>query len=909
MKNGRILAAAMAEKHPRPTACIGLALSVLLLCNGCMTQFHSSSFDVKPKPASSVSGTNFRVQAVSDDEHDHEFESHLRTELEKLEQGQNASLPAVPYSVDLRYLGHEETSDTTKMLTGLLYICSCFVIPHWDTTTHKWEISTVLPGETGSFRGERSSTDVISWFMLPLGMRDFFSSGGTGGGSPSLSESMAKAIFDSLTQTRYDKAVSDMRLKAKQQLLGGKRLSEADERLLENDASLETFAARAMHPANKNTGLAAVARIDDPETLADIALHSAVPEIRQTAAQRATGLPEARFAELAAESSDLEVADTFLNRISDDALLCQVAENRSALEDIKAVAVEKIRQESALADIAKSQMVHSSLNYRAVSRIGTESVLADVAAHAPDADIRKAAIERIDNPSILIVAVAKDADPANRLAALDRISHPKALAAIMRKSDDAEVRLQAVRKITDPAVLQETVAGDADAAVRLAALQRVSDQEVLARAAETDPSPEVRAAAMDKLSDPAMLAQIAKNSAHAKNRLAALAKITDDAVICDIAQSDTSVGVRVAAAAKTRKQEVLARIAQSDSASVVRIRAAQELHDQDCLASIARQDEAADVRMAAVERLNAQDVLKAVSASDKSPEVRAAAAAKIDDPAFLASIARQDADPSVRRVAFGRVDDQAVLAGIARADPAPGNRILAIQRLGDEVVLREIALSEQDPSVRDSAWQKLPEPSRKALLASMARKLFLKAEKAEEDGRINFCGFYTGMPEADAEILAQHYGLKSEEWSCECLGEEVAGVYFTLQGLQRVTKSGHSFEELVWVVSDHVGYLSPEPIKYANSSGVEEVDFLAMLYGQATEVGAVYHRKTVDGIHVIMAEKKMAGIPPGFAMWDDDLVERRAEQRKSDTGGEKSDREKSHDALGTMFGLMGVAYD
>ena len=887
----------MAEKHSRPTACIGLALSVLLLCNGCMTQFHSSSFDVKPKPASSVSGTNFRVQAVSDDEHDHEFESHLRTELEKLEQGQNASLPAVPYSVDLRYLGHEETSDTTKMLTGLLYICSCFVIPHWDTTTHKWEISTVLPGETGSFRGERSSTDVISWFMLPLGMRDFFSSGGTGGGSPSLSESMAKAIFDSLTQTRYDKAVSDMRLKAKQQLLGGKRLSEADERLLENDTSLETFAARAMHPANKNTGLAALARIDDPETLADIALHSAVPEIRQTAAQRATGLPEARFAELAAESSDLEVADTFLNRISDDALLCQVAENRSALGDIKAVAVEKIRQESVLAGIAKSQMVHSSLNYRAVSRIGTESVLADVAAHAPDADIRKAAIERIDNPFILIVAVAKDADPANRLAALDRISHPKALAAIMRKSGDAEVRLQAVRKITDPIVLKEVVAVYRYV-ITLPTISIIIDTTI------TNIAPKLMYPIPDATPD-----AIAKNSAHEKNRLAALAKITDDAVICDIAQSDASASVRVAAVAKTGNQVVLARIAVSDIASIVRLRAVQGLHDQDCLATVARQDDAADVRMAAVERLDAQDVLKAVSAGDKSPEVRAAGAAKVDDPAFLASVARQDADAIVRRAAFGRVDDQAVLAGIARTDPDVGNRILAIQRLGDEDVLREIALSEQDPSAREAAWQKLPEPSRKALLASMARNLFLKAEKAAEDGRINFCGFYTGMPEADAKVLAQHYGLKSGEWSCDCLGTEVAGVYFTLQGLQRVTKSGHSFEELVWVVADHVGYLSPEPIKYANSSGVEEVDFLAMLYGQATEVGEIYHRKTVDGIHVVMAEKKMAGVLPGFAMWDDGLVGRRAEQRKSDTGGEKSDREKRHEALGTMFSLMGVAYD
>lgn len=665
MKNGRILVAAMAEKHPRPTACIGLALSVLLLCNGCMTQFHSSSFDVKPKPASSVSGTNFRVQAVSDDEHDHEFESHLRTELEMLEQGQNTSLPAVPYSVNLRYLGSEETSDTTKMLTGLLYICSCFVLPHWDTTTHKWEISTVLPGETGSFRGERSSTDVISWFMLPLGMRDFFSSGGTGGGSPSLSESMAKAIFDSLTQARYDKAVSAMRLKAKQRLLGGKRLSESEERLLEDDTSLDILVARAKHPANKNSGLSALARIDDPETLADIAIHSSVPEIRQTAAKRATGLPEARFAELAAESSDLEVADTFLNRISDDALLCQVAENRSAFGDIKAVAVEKIRQESVLADIAKSPDGQSEVQELAVGRIEAESVLADIAAHASDAKVRLAAIGKIDNPAILLASVAKDADPGNRLAALDRINHPKALAAIMRKSGDAEVRLQAVRKITDPAVLKEAVAHDADESVRLAALGQSADQDVFRLAAQTDSSPAVRAAAVDKL--------------------------MDAAAIDEIAQSDANAGVRRAAVAKTVNQSILSRIVRNDPAS--------------------------EVRLLAVQRLQATDVLEYVAGRDKSAEVRAAAVSKIDDQAFLATIARQDADAAVRREAILRVTDQTVLAAAARGDADAENRLLAIRNLADESVLREIAVNEKDATMRDAAFKRLPATVQEELLA------------------------------------------------------------------------------------------------------------------------------------------------------------------------------------------------
>lgn len=660
MKNGRMLAAAGIP--PRFLAYIGLALSVALFCDGCITRFHSTSFDVKHKPASSGSATNFRVQAVSDDKHDRKFENALKAELQKLEKGQNPSLPPVPYSVDLRYLGLEETSDGTKMLTGLLFLGSCFVFPHWDTSTHKWEISTTLPGEKTEFRGERSTTDVISWFMLPFGISDVFVSDDF---SSPFSESMAKAIFDSLTQARYDKAVSDMRRKAKQQLLSGKRLSESEERLLEDDTSLDILVARAKHPANKNSGLSALARIDDPETLVDIAIHSSVPEIRQTAAKRATGLPEARFAELAAESSDLEVADTFLNRISDDALLCQVAENRSALGDIKAVAVEKIRQESVLADIAKSPDGQSEVQELAVGRIEAESVLADIAAHASDAKVRLAAIGKIDNPAILLASVAKDADPGNRLAALDRINHPKALAAIMRKSGDAEVRLQAVRKITDPAVLKEAVAHDADESVRLAALGQSADQDVLRLAAQTDSSPAVREAAVGKLSDAAAI----------------------DA----IAQSDANAGVRRAAVAKTVDQSILSRIARNDPAS--------------------------EVRLLAVRRLQATDVLEYVAGRDKSAEVRAAAVSKIDDQAFLATIARQDADAAVRREAILRVTDQAVLAAAARGDADAENRLLAIRNLADESVLREIAVNEKDATMRDAAFKRLPATVQEELLA------------------------------------------------------------------------------------------------------------------------------------------------------------------------------------------------
>ncbi|MBR4190333.1 MAG: hypothetical protein IKQ55_10280 [Kiritimatiellae bacterium] len=746
MKNGRMLAAAGIT--PRFLACIGLALSVALFCDGCVTRFHSTSFDVKHKPASSGSATNFRVQAVSDDEHDREFENALKAELQKLEKGQNPSLPPVPYSVDLRYLGLEETSDGTKMLTGLLFLGSCFVFPHWDTSTHKWEISTTLPGEKTEFRGERSTTDIASWFLLPLGLRDLFSSEGPGSGSPPWSESMAKAIFDSLTQARYDKAVSAMRLKAKQRLLGGKRLSGSEERLLEDDTSLDILVARAKHPATKNSGLSALARIDDPETLADIAIHSSVPEIRQTAADRVSGLPEQRYAALASESGDLDVAARFLDRVSGDAPLSQVVQTRSSLPEIKSAAIGKIRQESVLAGIAKSPVVHPSLKQLAVGRIGTEAVLADIAAHAPDADARKAAVGKIDNPAFLVASVAKDPEQENRLAALDRIKHPKALEAIVRKSGDAEVRLRTVRKITDPAVLKEVVASDADEAVRLAAVGQSADQDVFRRATQTDSSPAVREAAVGKLSDAAAIGEIAQSDASAGVRRAAVAKTGDQSILSRIARNDPASEVRLLAVQRLQAADVLQQAATNDQSAEVRAAAVAKIGDPVFLTTIAQQDADASVRRSALARVDDQSILAEIAKADTSAENRKWAVERLDDETALRGIVLGETDASVRRAALGRVVDQGFLAQIAKTDPDPETRKAAIRQLDDEALLREVALSAEESEVREAAIRKLPEDARK-----MVRNTLNRSAEADAARLVRQALMATGSSKEDIQTL------------------------------------------------------------------------------------------------------------------------------------------------------------
>jgi hypothetical protein len=773
-------------KRLRRLAGTALAAILPVFCTSCMATFNSTSFDVESKPSSSVSATNFRLSGVSVPEKHENLSEGLKSELEKLEKKQNRSLVAVPYRVEIRYRGKERTSDTTRALTGLLWVCSAFVFPTWDNTSHVWDVSAVLPGETVEFGGRESIKDVASWLMLPCGIWAFFAPDSFS--LQPLAPPMAKAVFDSLTKERYDKAVRTMGREAKQRLLGGQSLSRGDERLLESDSSPETLAAWAKHPGNERKSRDALLRIGDQEELADIALHAAIPAIRGEAAARVSGLPEARFAALAVESADPAVGKTFLDHVSGDDALLGIAKNASAAPEVKSAAVKKIKRVSVLAAIAKSPDGPLSLKTLAIGRIGTESVLEDIATHAPVAGARKAAIGKIRNPAVLLASVLKDPEAENRLAALSRISHPKALAHAVRKSADANVRLQAVGKIADPAVLREVVSQDADESVRLSALE----------------------------------------------------KISDDAVICDLARSDASARVRKAAVDKI------------------------QVHVPDLIASIAQRDADATVRRAALSRVVDQSVLAAVAKGDGNVQNRTLAIQRLKDETVLRELALSERDATVRRAALGRVTDPNVLAAAAKGDGNAQNRIQAIQRIEDETVLREIALAERDPAVRDVAWRKLPEPSRKALFASMARTLFRKAKKAEEDGNIDFCGFYIGMPMEDVPILVKYYDLNDGEWSCKSRGGKLTEFHLSLAGLRRVTKDGNSFDELAQAVANRVGTLSFE--RKERQQFIPNAGYWHYLW-------KYYQHETIDGIRLIVAEEADRSILAGLTMGDKESVQ------------------------------------
>lgn len=89
-----------------------------------------------------------------------------------------------------------------------------------------------------------------------------------------------------------------------------------------------------------------------------------------------------------------------------------------------------------------------------------------------------------------------------------------------------------------------------------------------------------------------------------------------------------------------------------------------------------------------------------------------------------------------------------------------------------------------------------------------AKALLAKAEKrTKAEGNVNFCGFYTGMPKADADALAAHYGLKEGEYEFFENPEthELYAFTFESVGVYRLTGGGLSFADQLREVSSRVG--------------------------------------------------------------------------------------------------------
>ena len=117
------------------------------------------------------------------------------------------------------------------------------------------------------------------------------------------------------------------------------------------------------------------------------------------------------------------------------------------------------------------------------------------------------------------------------------------------------------------------------------------------------------------------------------------------------------------------------------------------------------------------------------------------------------------------------------------------------------------------------------------------KAIFAKASEAEDEGCINFCGFYLGMSEADARTLATHYGLKDGQWSfaTTTYAAYVYKMTFTLHGIRKVTKGGNTFDELSSAVANRIGDMK--------AKRNDDYDFIG------------YEYKNIDGQMAFISEK------------------------------------------------------
>ncbi len=145
--------------------------------------------------------------------------------------------------------------------------------------------------------------------------------------------------------------------------------------------------------------------------------------------------------------------------------------------------------------------------------------------------------------------------------------------------------------------------------------------------------------------------------------------------------------------------------------------------------------------------------------------------------------------------------------------------------------------------VADASLDSLREGREQSAAPANVRAIFLKAKAAaDEDGKLNLCGFYTGMSAADAKTLVAHYALKEGEWGVE--GDPVYKITLSLKGVRRVTKGGNTFDELAQAVANRVGSLKQ--------------DWETKVYSLETIDGIIVRMSKSSGFSMIDADEKHA---------------------------------------------------
>ena len=168
--------------------------------------------------------------------------------------------------------------------------------------------------------------------------------------------------------------------------------------------------------------ITAVHRTNDPKKLYEIALNAYFPEVQSEALQQLQD-PQLLKEIILAPTTSYEIRHTAVSRITDPAVLAEIAMQRQAYP-ADGEAIARLSDQTLLKKIALSEQ--GGEQDKAVYRITGQHDLAEIAVSAKKAGARKTAIRNIDDPDILMDIIEASEEGYTRTEAHARLKNLQA---------------------------------------------------------------------------------------------------------------------------------------------------------------------------------------------------------------------------------------------------------------------------------------------------------------------------------------------------------------------------------------------------------------------------------------------------------------------------------------------------
>ncbi len=238
------------------------------------------------------------------------------------------------------------------------------------------------------------------------------------------------------------------------------------------------------------------------------------------------------YVRLALEAKGLtyfKIRKEAVEKIENEITLAQVAV-QSWEPNIRDLALEKITSPQAFEKIAMSEiegLAEASRYYHTTiktnpqiaqgSKILTEEEFLKKTKRELNPHTREKAITKVDNPAVLANVATQDSSEKVRALAVEKIEDQDLLQNVAQKDTSENVRCVALSKIKNQSFLKDVAGNDTSLHIRYAAITNITDQNFLKEIALTDTVKTVCNRAIQNISDQKILCELIQIEATKKN--------------------------------------------------------------------------------------------------------------------------------------------------------------------------------------------------------------------------------------------------------------------------------------------------------------------------------------------------------------------------------------------------------